>query len=65
MPYDDRNYRDRIGDGVAGLRIAFSPDLGYADVDPETAPVVADALKVFSYLGATIEEASPGFDDTR
>ena len=65
LPYDDRNYSDRIGDGVAGLRIAFSPDLGYADVDPETAPVVADALKVFSDLGATIEEASPGFDDTR
>ena len=65
LPYDDRDYRDGIGDAVAGLRIAFSPDLGYADVDPETAAVVADAFKVFSDLGATVEEASPGFDDTR
>jgi aspartyl-tRNA(Asn)/glutamyl-tRNA(Gln) amidotransferase subunit A len=65
LPYDNRDYRDGIGDGVAGLRIAFSADLGYADVDPETATVVADALKVFSDLGATVEEASPGFDDTR
>ena len=65
LPYDGRDYRDGIGDGIAGLRIAFSPDLGYADVDPETAAIVANALKVFSDLGATVEETSPGFDDTR
>jgi len=65
LPYDNRDYREGIEGGVSGLRIAFSADLGYADVDPETAAVVADAPKVFSDLGATVEEASPGFDDTR
>jgi len=65
LPPDDRNYRDGIEDGVEGLRIAFSLDLGFAEVDPSVAAVVADAIKVFSELGAVVEEASPGFDDTR
>ena len=30
-----------LDDGVAGLRIAFSPELGYAAVDPEVAGLVA------------------------
>src|SRR5207249_10658223 len=35
LPYDARDYRTGLDGGVADLRIAFSPDLGYAKVDPE------------------------------
>ena len=53
------------GADAAGLRIAFSPDLGYADVDPEVATLVAAAAKVFERLGAHVDEVAPGFGDPR
>ena len=36
----DRDFRAGIEDGVSGMRVAFSPDLGYARVDPEIAAAV-------------------------
>lgn len=49
---------------VKGLRIAYSPDWGYAAVDPEVRRVVGDAVRVFEReLGCSVEEAHPGFDD--
>ena len=50
---------------VRGLRIAFSPALGYATVDPEVAGLVAAAARVFESLGAHVEERDPGFPDPR
>jgi aspartyl-tRNA(Asn)/glutamyl-tRNA(Gln) amidotransferase subunit A len=49
--------------GVAGLRIAVSPTLGYVDVHPEIAEAFAAAAQVFADLGAHVEEADPGFTD--
>jgi aspartyl-tRNA(Asn)/glutamyl-tRNA(Gln) amidotransferase subunit A len=49
--------------GVAGLRIAVSPTLGYVDVHPEVAAAFAAAVRVFAELGAHVEEADPGFTD--
>lgn len=49
--------------GVAGLRIAVSPTLGYVDVHPEVAVAFAAAVRVFAELGAHVEEADPGFAD--
>ena len=37
LPPETRDYLAGIDDGVRGLRIAYSPDLGYARVDPEIA----------------------------
>ena len=53
----------RIDSGVAGLRIAFSPTLGYVDVDPEVARATRSAVSVFEELGAQVEEVDPGFTD--
>jgi aspartyl-tRNA(Asn)/glutamyl-tRNA(Gln) amidotransferase subunit A len=50
------DYRGRLAEGVRGKRIAFSPDLGHARVDPEVAALVAAAAQRFSELGATVEE---------
>jgi aspartyl-tRNA(Asn)/glutamyl-tRNA(Gln) amidotransferase subunit A len=57
------SYRSRLDGGVAGLRIAFSPDLGYARVEPEVAALVARAAARFEELGAHVEQLDPGFSD--
>jgi amidase len=53
-----------IGDGsVAGLRIAFSPDLdGAIEVDDEVAASVRAAAAGCETHGAYVDEASPDFD---
>jgi len=63
LPPDPRDYRVGLDDGVKGLRIAYSPDLGYAAVDPEVAALVRKATNRFAELGAHVEEAHPGFDN--
>src|SRR5579872_2182128 len=50
------NYLARLHEGVKGKRIAFSPDLGVARVDPEVAALVKTAAARFSELGAVVEE---------
>ena len=53
-----------LEDGVKGLRIAYSPDLGYAKVDPEIAALVKQAVEASSRTSArTSSEVDPGFDD--
>jgi aspartyl-tRNA(Asn)/glutamyl-tRNA(Gln) amidotransferase subunit A len=63
LPYDPRDWRTGLEDGVRGLRIAYSPDLGYAKVDPEVRKLVDAAVKVFGDLGAKVEQKNPGFAD--
>jgi aspartyl-tRNA(Asn)/glutamyl-tRNA(Gln) amidotransferase subunit A len=49
-----------LGDGVRGLRIAYSPRLGYVQrVQPEVEAAVAAAARTFEGLGAIVEEADP------
>jgi aspartyl-tRNA(Asn)/glutamyl-tRNA(Gln) amidotransferase subunit A len=53
-----------LEDGVRGLRIAYSPKLGFAKrVHPEVASAVAAAARKFVELGANVEEADPGIAD--
>ena len=71
--YDDRDRLSirsddvdwlRATDGdLRGLRVAYSPDLGYAAVDPAVRDVVDRAAAVFEDLGATVERADPGWED--
>lgn len=58
-------YAARLGEGIKGKKIAYSPDLGLARVDPEVADLVKKAVARFTELGATVEEvktpwAAPG-----
>jgi aspartyl-tRNA(Asn)/glutamyl-tRNA(Gln) amidotransferase subunit A len=64
-PRDPGSLRDAPDDylaaadrGVSGLRIAWSPDFGYASVDPEVAEVAAGAVAVFQELGCSVEESN-------
>ena len=46
---------ERLGD-IKGWKIAYSPDLGYFQVDPEVLRNTEAALDVFRDLGATVDE---------
>jgi aspartyl-tRNA(Asn)/glutamyl-tRNA(Gln) amidotransferase subunit A len=63
LPYEPRDWRTGLDHGIADLRIAYSPNLGYANVDPEVAAIVKKAVSVFEDLGAKVEEKNPGFED--
>jgi aspartyl-tRNA(Asn)/glutamyl-tRNA(Gln) amidotransferase subunit A len=64
LPPEARDYRTGLEHGVKGLRIAYSPNLGYVDnVDPEVASMVSSAVKIFKDLGASVEERHPGFEN--
>ncbi len=64
LPDDPIDYRLQLEKAnVTGLRIAYSPNLGYARVDPEVAALVKAAVKKFEELGAIVEEVDPGFED--
>jgi aspartyl-tRNA(Asn)/glutamyl-tRNA(Gln) amidotransferase subunit A len=63
LPPEGRDYTDGIEDGVKGLRIAFSPTLGYARVDAEVAASVDQAAHRFAELGADVEIVERVFDD--
>jgi aspartyl-tRNA(Asn)/glutamyl-tRNA(Gln) amidotransferase subunit A len=65
LPAREGDFRDGIEDGVRGWKIAYSPDLGYARVDPEIAASVARAAKQFEELGAEVEEVGTIFDSPR
>ena len=55
LPPEAGDFGGGLDDGVAGLRIGFSADLGGARVDPEVAVAVARAAAVFETLGAQVE----------
>src|SRR3954466_12278995 len=54
------DYRVGLDDGVRGLRIGWSPRLGYVKtIHPDVEAATAKAAQVFGELGATVEEADP------
>lgn len=59
-----RDYCEGLESGIRGLRIGWSPTLGFAKyVDPEVARITEEAAKAFSDLGASVEEINPDFTD--
>jgi aspartyl-tRNA(Asn)/glutamyl-tRNA(Gln) amidotransferase subunit A len=65
LPPEDRDWRDGIEGGVGGWRIAYSPTLGFAKVDPEIAAAVGEAVQQFETLGAVVEEVGAIFPSPR
>ncbi|MGW5190240.1 amidase [Kribbella sp. NPDC004138] len=63
MPTPARSFLDGLDDGVAGLRIGFSSDLGFVDNHPEVDALVRAAVRVLAELGAEVTEVDPGFAD--
>jgi aspartyl-tRNA(Asn)/glutamyl-tRNA(Gln) amidotransferase subunit A len=64
LPPDDSDYLATLDDGIRGLRIAYSPTLGYAKgIDAEVAAAVDSAVKELQTLGAHVEQVDPGIED--
>ena len=63
LPYDGAGYTRNLKQGIKGLRVAYSPNLGYINVDPEIARRVDEAVKVLKQLGAKVTKIDPGFKD--
>lgn len=60
----DGGTRHRIGDGVRGLRVAYSPTFGgQVKVAPEVAAAVRGSVSTLAGLGAFVEEVDPDFAD--
>lgn len=58
------SFRDGLGGGVRGLRVAYSPTLGgQVDVDPVVAEAVHRAVRQLAELGAHVEEVDPQLPD--
>ena len=64
LPFDPADYSAGLDDGIRGLRIAYSPKLGYATgIDPEVAAAVDAAVHLLEELGAHVERVDPGIED--
>ena len=55
------DYPALLEEGIAGLRVAYSPDLGHARVDEDVAALVQDAAEAFQSLGCTVESPEVPF----
>ncbi|MFZ2650662.1 MAG: amidase [Burkholderiaceae bacterium] len=65
LQYDPADMLDGLEQGIRGLRIAYSPALGYARsvVDAEVADSVDAAVHELQGLGAVVEQVDPGIVD--
>ncbi|MBI3327577.1 MAG: amidase, partial [Nitrospinae bacterium] len=57
------DYLAGLEQGIKGLRVAWSPDWGYAAVDPQVRQLTEAAANRFAALDSHVEEAHPGFPD--
>jgi aspartyl-tRNA(Asn)/glutamyl-tRNA(Gln) amidotransferase subunit A len=63
FPSPETDYVADLSRGIQGLRVAWSPDWGYAAVDPQVRQLTEAAAQRFTELGCHVEEAHPGFTD--
>ncbi|MFC3961970.1 amidase [Nocardia jiangsuensis] len=56
-------FRDEVHRDVRGSRVAWSPDLGFATVDPEVAAITEAAVRRLAAAGLAVTAADPGFGD--
>ncbi len=64
LPADGCDYTAGLEEGIRGLRIAWSPTLGYAkNVDVQVAAACDRAAHRLAELGAHVEAVDPGIED--
>jgi Asp-tRNA(Asn)/Glu-tRNA(Gln) amidotransferase A subunit family amidase len=56
LPAAIKDYVSTLDKGVNGLRVAYSPDLGYAEVEPEVRDITYQGALAFRELGCEVEE---------
>lgn len=63
LPSREDSYLAACQEPIAGWSVAWTPDLGYARVDPEVARVAEEAAAVFESLGCRMETVATGWDN--
>lgn len=63
LPREAGTYLEGCDDDVKGLHVAWTPDLGYAAVDPRVLAVCENAAADFESLGCHVEVVNPGWED--
>lgn len=63
LPPTLTTYRGELRREVIGLDVAYSPNLGYVDVDPQIETAVAAAVQALADAGLNVIAADPGFSD--
>ena len=58
IPYRGLDYLDGLDGGVAGLRIAWSPDLGFPKADPAVVAAMQPALDALAKAGADVQHVA-------
>ena len=57
------DFSSALDGAVKGLRVGWSPNLGYAAVDPEVVEIASNAARTFEDLGCSVEEADISLED--
>ncbi len=65
LPSEKTDYLKALRGDLKGLRAAWSPNLGYAVVDPEVLAVTEKAVRRFKEFGCRVERADPGISDPK
>jgi len=61
LPDVDYSFREAMRGEVKGMKLAYTPDLGYAPaVDPEVRKLTREAALAFEDMGCEVEEIDPG-----
>lgn len=63
LPTTGERYSAELDRGIRGRRIAFSPNLGYARVEPEVAAICQRAAERFAETGAHVESVQLDWRD--
>ncbi|MFQ6395228.1 amidase [Nocardia sp. KC 131] len=63
LPPTQTTFRGQLTRDVRGLTVAYSPTLGYAEVDPEVAAIVDAAMRRLAEAELRVVEADPDFGD--
>lgn len=64
-PLPPQSFLENIDRDLAGLRVAWSTDLGYAEVDPEVRSIFESAVSAFEELGCQVRNDCPDLRDAR
>jgi aspartyl-tRNA(Asn)/glutamyl-tRNA(Gln) amidotransferase subunit A len=63
LPREAGSYVSACDDEIKGLHVAWTPDLGYATVDPAVQTLCENAAAEFESLGCHVEVVNPGWED--
>lgn len=63
LPRERDSYVGACDDEIEGLHVAWTPDLGYATVDPRVQLLCENAAAEFEALGCHVEVVNPGWED--